>query len=59
MFLDMVLFLLISLIVAVVSVTLKYDEPALIIRGSLKFFAIIAGGILLFTVAVYVLQTVV
>jgi len=56
MLVDIILFLLITLIVSVVSVSLKYDEPRRIALGTLRFFAIIVGGILLFCVIVQVLQ---
>jgi hypothetical protein len=56
MFLDIVFFLLIVLITAVVSLTIKYDEPRKILLASLKLFAMIVGGILLFCVVVQILQ---
>jgi len=56
MLVDIILFLLITLITAVVSLTIKYDEPRRIFSASLKLFAMIVGGILLFCVVVQVLQ---
>ena len=49
-------FLLITLITAVVSLAIKYDEPRKILLASLKLFAMIVGGILLFCVIVQILQ---
>ena len=56
MLVDIVFFLLIVFIMAVVSLAIKYDEPRKILLASLKLFAMIVGGILLFCVVVQVLQ---
>jgi hypothetical protein len=53
---DIIFFLLITFITAVVSLAIKHDEPRKIMLGSLKLFAMIVGGILLFCVVVQVLQ---
>jgi hypothetical protein len=49
-------FLLITLVTAVVSLAIKYDEPRKILLASIKLFAMIVGGILLFCVIVQILQ---
>lgn len=51
-----IFFVLISLITAVVSLAIKYDEPRKILLASLKLFAMIVGGILFFCVVIQVLQ---
>ena len=56
MLLDLIFFLLIVFIVAVVSLAIKYDEPRKILLTSLKLFAMIVGGIVLFCAVVQVLQ---
>ncbi len=56
MLLNIVFFLLIAFITAVVSLAIKYDEPRKILLTSLKLFAMIVGGILLFCVVIQVLQ---
>ena len=56
MLLNAVFFLLIAFITAVVSLAIKYDEPKRILFASLKLFAMIVGGILLFCVVIQVLQ---
>lgn len=56
MLLNITLFLLIVFITSVVSLAIKHDEPRKIFLGSLKLFAMIVGGILLFCIVVQVLQ---
>ena len=56
MLLNLLLFLLIALITSIVSLAIKHDEPRKILLGSLKLFAIIVGGILLFCLVVQVMQ---
>ena len=56
MLMDLVFFLIISLVVAMVSLAIKHDEPRKILLSSLKLFAMIVGGIILFCVVVQVLQ---
>ena len=56
MLINIVFFLLIVFITAVVSLAIKYDEPRKILLASLKLLAMIVGGILLFCVVVQVLQ---
>ena len=53
---DVFFFLLIAFITAVVSLAIKHDNPRRILLATLKLFAMIAGGILLFCVAIQVLQ---
>lgn len=53
---DVILFLLIVFIASVVSLAIKYDEPRRILLASLKLFAMIVGGILLFCTVVQILQ---
>ncbi len=53
---DIIFFLLITLITSVVSLAIKYDEPRKIMLASLKLFAMIVGGVLLFCIVVQVLQ---
>jgi hypothetical protein len=56
MLLDVIFFMLITLITAVVSLAIKYDEPRKILLASLKLFAMIVGGIVLFCIVVQVLH---
>jgi hypothetical protein len=53
---DIILFLIITFITSVVSLAIKEDDPRKILLSSLKLFAMIVGGILLFCVVVQVLQ---
>jgi len=54
--LNVLLFLLICLVVSVVSLAIKHDDPRKILLASLKLFAMIVGGIFLFCVVIQVLQ---
>jgi hypothetical protein len=53
---DILYFLGISLVVSVVCIALKEEEPAALAFGTLKLFLMIAGGIAAFCVVVQVLQ---
>jgi hypothetical protein len=53
---NILLFLLICLIVSVVSLAIKHDDPRTILLAALKLFIMIVGGVFLFCVVIQVLQ---